>query len=178
IPIPDDVHVLDTEDTDVAHLLKIKPIPDWLKPVPEEERPKTPKPDYVIRKLKLRKVDLEGPDYKIDLVNPKGHRVIPDVSKSLPLGGPPGQLKAANYPDFGIEELIPSLWIESKREYVISTAHVRSYMRILSVVSLKTISRYGYTYLKEIVLRRADYNEYKILGSDFKNLYPNDFEDL
>ncbi|GKD88347.1 hypothetical protein Tco_1363854, partial [Tanacetum coccineum] len=51
-------------------------------------------------------------------------------------------------------------------------------MRILSVVSLKTISRYGYTYLKEIVLRIADYKEYKISESDFKNLHPNDFKDL
>nr|GEU88689.1 putative late blight resistance protein homolog R1B-23 [Tanacetum cinerariifolium] len=53
-----------------------------------------------------------------------------------------------------------------------------SHMRILSVVSLKTISRYDYTYLKEIVLCKADYNEYKISESDFKNLHPNDFEDL
>ncbi|GKC78226.1 hypothetical protein Tco_1129000, partial [Tanacetum coccineum] len=77
------------------------------------------------------------------------------------------KLKAANYPDFGLEELVPSLWIK-----------IRSHMRILSVVSLKTISRCGYTYLKEIVLCRADYKEYKISESDFKNLHPNDFEDL
>ncbi|GJS93822.1 hypothetical protein Tco_0800790 [Tanacetum coccineum] len=51
-------------------------------------------------------------------------------------------------------------------------------MKILSVVSLKTYSRYKYTYLKEIVLRRADYNEYKILESNFKNLHPNNFEDI
>ncbi|GKE94322.1 hypothetical protein Tco_1579177 [Tanacetum coccineum] len=50
-------------------------------------------------------------------------------------------------------------------------------MRILSVVSLKTYERYGYTFLKEIVLRRADYNEYKISEADFKNLHLNDFED-
>ncbi|GJR62468.1 hypothetical protein Tco_1504630 [Tanacetum coccineum] len=55
---------------------------------------------------------------------------------------------------------------------------VRSHMRILSVVSLKTISRYGYTYLKEIVLRIAGYKEYKISESDFKNLHSNDFKDL
>nr|GEU42310.1 histone deacetylase 14 [Tanacetum cinerariifolium]GEX50369.1 histone deacetylase 14 [Tanacetum cinerariifolium] len=40
---------------------------------------------------KLSKADLEGPAYKIDLVNPEGHQVIPDVSKPLPLGCPPGQ---------------------------------------------------------------------------------------
>nr|GEW35038.1 integrase, catalytic region, zinc finger, CCHC-type, peptidase aspartic, catalytic [Tanacetum cinerariifolium] len=219
----------DTEDTDAAHLPKIKPIPDWLKPVPEEERYETPELDWVIGKSKLRKAVLEGPAYKvvrafhsnnislkfqieechllltdqIDLVNPEGHQVIPDVSKPLPLGGPPGQLKAANYPDFGLEELVPSLWIESKREYDISAAYgishwwfkrkefyltrhnapsdhhgVRSHMRILSMVGLKTISRYGYTYLKEIVLRRVDYKEYMISESDFKNMHPNDFEEL
>ncbi|GJW01249.1 hypothetical protein Tco_1556500 [Tanacetum coccineum] len=51
-------------------------------------------------------------------------------------------------------------------------------MWILSVISLKTYERYGYTFLKEIVLRRADYNEYKISKADFKNLHPNDFKDL
>ncbi|GJY20153.1 hypothetical protein Tco_0392719 [Tanacetum coccineum] len=184
---------------------------------------------------KLSKADLEGPTFKlvrpfdknnislqfqmeechllltdqIDLVNPKGNRVLPDVCKLLPLVGPLGQvtiqpqyffnkdleylvlgdkerrndlsiskLKAAYYPDFRLEELVPSRWIESEREYDISTAYVRSHIKILSVVSLKTFSRYGYTFLREIVLRRADYKEYKISEADFKNLYPNDFEDL
>ncbi|GKA75390.1 hypothetical protein Tco_0781768 [Tanacetum coccineum] len=51
-------------------------------------------------------------------------------------------------------------------------------MRILSVVSLKNLERYRYTYLKEIVLRRADYKEYKTSEADFKNMHPNDFKDL
>ncbi|GJZ30501.1 hypothetical protein Tco_0575548 [Tanacetum coccineum] len=51
-------------------------------------------------------------------------------------------------------------------------------MRILSVICIKTYERYGYNYLREIVLRRADYKEYKISEKDFKNLHPNDFEDL
>ncbi|GJT73762.1 hypothetical protein Tco_1033048 [Tanacetum coccineum] len=213
-----------------------------------------------IGKKKLSKSDLEGPAFKVAkafhenntsmqlqmeechrmltdqvyLVNLEGHRLVPDVSKPLPLGGPPGQvtiqpqlffnkdleylmsgdkgrksalsiskLKAAQYLDFGLEELVPSLWIESKREYDINAVYaishwwfmrkefyitrhsapsdrskVRSHMRILSVVSLKTLERYGYAYLKEIVLRRADYKEYKISEADFKNLHPNDFEDL
>ncbi|GKD77753.1 hypothetical protein Tco_1340374, partial [Tanacetum coccineum] len=140
---------------------------------------------------------------KIDLTNPECNQVVPDVSKPLPLGGPPGQLKEANYLDFGLEELVLSLWIESECEYDISEAYsithwwfkrkefyitrhsspsnrraVRSHMRILSVISLKTYERYGYTYLKEIVLRRAGYKDYKISEADFKNLHPNDFEDL
>ncbi|GKB44403.1 hypothetical protein Tco_0889345 [Tanacetum coccineum] len=188
-----------------------------------------------IGKSKLVKADLEGPAYKlvrpfhknsislqfqmeechllltdqIDLMNPKGNRVVHDISKSLPLRGPPGQvtiqtqyffdkdleylvssdkerrnalsiskLKPANYPDFRLEELVPSLRIEIERDYDISAAYVRSHMQILSVVGLKTFSRYGYTYLKEIVLRRAGFKEYKISEADFKNLHPNDFEDL
>ncbi|GJY16327.1 hypothetical protein Tco_0386749 [Tanacetum coccineum] len=45
VRIPDDVHLSDLEDTGAAHLPKIKTRPDWLKPLPEEEAPKTPKPD-------------------------------------------------------------------------------------------------------------------------------------
>ncbi|GKD13378.1 hypothetical protein Tco_1197785 [Tanacetum coccineum] len=171
---------------------------------------------------------------QVDLVNPKGHRLLPDVSKPLPLEGPPGQvtiqpqfffnkdleylisgdtairavlsiskLKVVKYLDFGLEELVPSLWIESERDYNISATYgithwwfkikefyitrhnapsdrhaVRSHMRILSVASLKKFKRYSYAFLKEIVIRRADYKEYKISETDFKNLHLNDFEDL
>ncbi|GJV05561.1 ribonuclease H-like domain-containing protein [Tanacetum coccineum] len=48
VPIPDDVNILDTEDTEAAHLPKIKTRPDWLKPLPKEERPETPKPDWTV----------------------------------------------------------------------------------------------------------------------------------
>ncbi|GJX21646.1 hypothetical protein Tco_0226091 [Tanacetum coccineum] len=65
-----------------------------------------------------------------------------------------------------------------KSKLVKADLEVRSHMKILSVVSLKTFSRYGYTFLREIVLRRADYKEYKISEANFKNLHPNDFEDL
>ncbi|GJU84131.1 hypothetical protein Tco_1291677 [Tanacetum coccineum] len=228
VPIPDDMHISDSKDIGVAHLPKIKTRPDWLKPIPEQERPELPKPDWAVPmndlskiennwanamhwELKLSKADLED---QIDLVNPKGNRVVPNVCKSLPLVGPPGdkerrndlsisKLKAAYYPDFRLKELVLSLWIESEREYDISTAYgishwrfkrkdfyitrysapsdhrvVRSHIKILSVVSLKTFPRYGYTFLSEIVLRRADYKEYKISEADFKNLHPNDFKDL
>ncbi|GKF28526.1 hypothetical protein Tco_0094868, partial [Tanacetum coccineum] len=43
---------------------------------------------------------------------------------------------------------------------------------------IKAYSRYGYDYLSEIVLRRANHQEHTIAEKDFKNLYPNDFEDL
>ncbi|GKA94973.1 hypothetical protein Tco_0817011 [Tanacetum coccineum] len=286
IPISDEGHVSDLEDTDNAHMLKIPNTTTWFRPIPEEERPTSLEPEWVIPlidlpeannnwenafakahqdpdenklhnkiddigsfirwycrrigKEELSKADLEGPAFmmvkgfhennislqfqmeechklltnQIDLVNPEGHQIVPDISNSLPLGGPPGdkkrnralsisKLKAALYPDFGLKELVPSLWIKSEREYDISAAYgitqwwfsrkqfyinkhsepsdhdaVRSHMRILSVISIKTYERYGYNYLREIVLRRADYNEYNISKKDFKSLHPNDFEDL
>nr|GEW24170.1 hypothetical protein [Tanacetum cinerariifolium] len=113
------------------------------------------------------------------------------------------KLKTTYYLDFRLEEFVSSLWTKSKSDYGISSAYgishwlfkhnefyitrhsapsdrnaVRSHMRILSIVSLMTFSRYGYTYLKEIVLRRADYKEYKISEVNFKNLHLNDFEDM
>ncbi|GJU70555.1 hypothetical protein Tco_1256814 [Tanacetum coccineum] len=187
VPILDDMHISDSEDTGTAHLSKIKTRPDWLKPVPEEERPETPEPDWVDWEVKAQQsLDLEGPAFKIDLVNPEGNRVVPDVRKPLPLGGPPerrnalsiSKLKAAFYQDFRLEELVPSLWIESEREYDISATYVRYHMKILSVISLKTFSQYDYTFLREIVLHRADYKEYKISEADFKILHPTDFKDM
>ncbi|GKC97102.1 hypothetical protein Tco_1162544 [Tanacetum coccineum] len=68
--------------------------------------------------------------------------------------------------------------IDISRPLPLCSPPVRTHMRILSVVSLKAYSRYGYDYLKEITLRRADYQEYTIAERDFKNLYPRDFEDL
>ncbi|GKE14708.1 hypothetical protein Tco_1422285, partial [Tanacetum coccineum] len=139
--------------------------PEWLKPIPKEDRPATLEPDWFCKRIgkkKLSKADLKGPAFKVVrpfydnnislqcqmeechlllidqvyLANPKGYRIVPEVSKPFPLGGLPGskerrsamsisKLKAANYPDFGLEELVPSLWIESERDYDISTAYVK-----------------------------------------------------
>ncbi|GJX44569.1 hypothetical protein Tco_0261245 [Tanacetum coccineum] len=253
VPIPDDVNVSDSKDTDTAHLPKIKTRPDWLKPVPEEDRPATPEPDCIIPpnelpetknnwanalassyqdpdeykilrqtgdmssfinwfckrigKKKLSKADLEGPAFKVTIQSQfffnKDLDYLVSGSKERRSALSISKLKADNYLDFGLEELVPSPWIESERDYDISVAYgisywwfkhkefyiirhsassnrskVRSYMLILSVVSLKTFERYVYTFLKETVLRRADYKEYKISEADFKNLHPNDFEDL
>ncbi|GJW90257.1 hypothetical protein Tco_0167810 [Tanacetum coccineum] len=47
-PIPDDMHLSESKDTGADHLSKIKTRRDWLKPLLEEETPKTPEPDWVI----------------------------------------------------------------------------------------------------------------------------------
>nr|GFD05184.1 hypothetical protein [Tanacetum cinerariifolium] len=45
------------QETDIAHIPKIKTRPDWLKPVPEEDRPKNPKPDWIIPPNDLPKTE-------------------------------------------------------------------------------------------------------------------------
>ncbi|GJS89749.1 hypothetical protein Tco_0772385 [Tanacetum coccineum] len=114
------------------------------------------------------------------------------------------KMKGASYPDFGIELLVPKqMWIDDACTYDISAKYNISYwwfnrqkfyidrhesssrrkevgthIRILSVIRIKAYSRYGYDYLSEIVLRRANFQEHTIAKKDFKNLYPNDFGDL
>ncbi|GJU23727.1 hypothetical protein Tco_1157069 [Tanacetum coccineum] len=133
---------------------------------------------------------------QVDWANPEGDQVRINVNRPLPLGGPPGhvtiqtefffnkdleymrfgnkgsmpvlsifKMKVARYPDFGLELLVPEqMWIEDVCTYDISAKYA--------------YSRYGYDYLSEIVLRRADFQEHTIAEKDFKNLYPSDFEDL
>ncbi|GKC58050.1 hypothetical protein Tco_1085648 [Tanacetum coccineum] len=48
IPMPDTAIISDSEDTDSAHLPKIKQRPEWFKPIPEEDKPKTPKPNWSV----------------------------------------------------------------------------------------------------------------------------------
>ncbi|GJZ84830.1 hypothetical protein Tco_0650169, partial [Tanacetum coccineum] len=44
VPIPEDMNILDSEDTGIAHLPSIKTKADWFKPVPDEDRSETPEP--------------------------------------------------------------------------------------------------------------------------------------
>nr|GEV90099.1 hypothetical protein [Tanacetum cinerariifolium] len=269
-PMPDTTNVSDSDDTYSAHLLKLKQRQEWLKPIPDDKRPTTPEPAWVIPtshipdamgKTELTQADFEGQayevikafypnvvhlqfqmeechnmlTYQIDWANPEGDQVRIDISKPLPLSAPPGhviiqtqfffdhdldylrygskgsgkalsisKMKATRYLDFGLELLVPEhMWFNEVCTYDISASYgishwwfnrqkfyiyrhiadssckvVRTHMRILSVVSIKAYSRYGYGYLKEITLRRADYQEYTIAEKDFKILNPNDFEDL
>ncbi|GJQ93502.1 retrovirus-related pol polyprotein from transposon TNT 1-94 [Tanacetum coccineum] len=48
IPILDSSNISDLEDTDFAHLPKIKQRPEWLKPILDDERPTTLEPAWVI----------------------------------------------------------------------------------------------------------------------------------
>nr|GEZ16318.1 hypothetical protein [Tanacetum cinerariifolium] len=116
------------------------------------------------------------------------------------------KIKAAYYHDVGLEQMVPDqMWIEEECKYDIAAMYgishwwfqrqrfyidkhtsegdhkaVRTHMRILSVsvVKIEVLSLYGYDYMKNIILRRADLKEYIIAERDFKYLYPSDFEDL
>ncbi|GKC53468.1 hypothetical protein Tco_1076213 [Tanacetum coccineum] len=172
---------------------------------------------------------------QVDWANQEGDQVRFDVSKPLPLGGPPGhviiqtqfffnkdldylrygskerrpalsisKMKVARYLDFGHKQLVPEqMWIDNECAYDISATYgishwwfnrqrfyidrynvpskrreVRTHMHILSVACIKAFSKYGYDYLSENLVRRADYKVYKIAEKDFKNLYLSDFEEL
>nr|GEU41349.1 hypothetical protein [Tanacetum cinerariifolium] len=103
-----------------------------------------------------------------------------DVSKPLPLGGPPGQVtiqsdfflnKDLEYLRYGSKGSRPALSISKMKAAYYPDAG-------LDVVRIEVFSMYGYDYMKKIVLRRANLNEYVIAEQDFKYLYPSDFEDL
>nr|GEV42792.1 histone deacetylase 14 [Tanacetum cinerariifolium] len=219
ISIPDTTNISDSVDNDSAHLPKFKQRPEWLKLIPDEERPATPEPASVIPtshildftfmhwyyqqmgKTELTKVDFEGQAYEVVKA------FYPDIVHLLNGSGQDlsiSKMKVARYLDFGHELLIPEqMWINEVCTYNISASYgishwwfnrhkfyidrhiadsirkvVRTHMRILSVVSIKAYSRYGSDYLKEITLRRADYQEYMIAKKDFKNLHSSNFEDL
>ncbi|GKB93032.1 hypothetical protein Tco_0979169 [Tanacetum coccineum] len=159
----------DLEDTDNAHIPKVTAA-TWFKPIPEDQRPATPEPEWTIPpndfpepennwanayattrtgKKKLNKADLEGPAFNLVKAFHKNNYIEPAA-----LRRPPGQcnysttfffnkdleylltgdkerkttlsiskLKATRYLDFGLEELVPSLWVKSERDYDISAAY-------------------------------------------------------
>ncbi|GJT53386.1 integrase, catalytic region, zinc finger, CCHC-type containing protein [Tanacetum coccineum] len=84
------------------------------------------------------------------------------------------KMKAAYYPDVGLEQMVPDQIHTSEGD----RRAVRTHMRILSVVRIEVFSLYGYDYMKKIVLRRADLKEYTIAERYFKYMYPSDFEYL
>ncbi|GKF11850.1 hypothetical protein Tco_0049776, partial [Tanacetum coccineum] len=141
---------------------------------------------------------------RVDWPNPEGDQYLRYGSKGSYPALSISKMKAASYPDFGLELLVPEqMWIDDVCTYDVSAKYgishwwftrqkfyidrhdspsrrkeVQTHMRILSVVRIKAYSRYKYDYLSEIVLRRADHQEHKISKKDFKNMYPSDFEDL
>nr|GEX96930.1 hypothetical protein [Tanacetum cinerariifolium] len=195
----------DDEDIGNAHISKVNLWQDWWKPL-KEERPATPAPAWSILSsdVHVPKNNWASVRYQIE----ECHKLLTDseddsilrhnVSKPLPLGGPPGQVtiqydfffnKDLEYLRYGSKGSRPALSISKmKAAYYLDVGlehtsegdrrSVRTRMRILSVVIIEVFSMYGYDYMKKIVLRRADLNEHIIAERDFKYLYPSEFEDL
>ncbi|GKC30571.1 hypothetical protein Tco_1037865 [Tanacetum coccineum] len=136
---------------------------------------------------------------QIDWTNPEGDQVRIDINIPLPLSGPPRHVTVQtqfffnhdlDYLQYGSKGSGQALSISKMKvaryhDFIpIPQTHSNFNKNILrtkctlSVVRIKAYSRYGYDYMKEITLRRADHQEYTIAEKDFKNLYPSDFEDL
>ncbi|GJR05936.1 retrovirus-related pol polyprotein from transposon TNT 1-94 [Tanacetum coccineum] len=125
-----------------------------------------------VNKTELTQADFKGQAYEVvkafypDVIHLyKGSCLALSISK----------MKAASYPDFGLELLVPEqMWIDDVCTYDVSA----KYGTLTGGLLDRTYSRYGYDYLSKFVLRRADHQEHTIAEKDFKNMYPSDFEDL
>nr|GEV08065.1 retrovirus-related Pol polyprotein from transposon TNT 1-94 [Tanacetum cinerariifolium] len=181
-------HLSDDEYSRNDHLPTANSKKGWWKPLLAEERPATPEPTWTIPSSTVSDVEnnwatalvlaYETPAENsllaktrdmTNFLNCKGSSPALSISK----------IKVTSYPAFGLELLMPEqMWIDDVHASLSRRKEIRSTMRILSVVRIKAYSEYGYDYLSEIVLRRADLQEHAIAEKDFKNLHPSDFEDL
>ncbi|GJV57233.1 hypothetical protein Tco_1458238 [Tanacetum coccineum] len=139
--MPDTANISDSEDTDSVHL-----------PKDQVRGSQSLSKNNISLQFQMEECHRMLMD-QVDLVNPEGHQCDYVRQKTVIPGGPPGQCAYGHL----------HWWFKRKEFYI--TRHsapsdrstVRSHMQILNVVSLKTYERYGYPFLKEIVLRRADY---------------------
>nr|GEV53528.1 hypothetical protein [Tanacetum cinerariifolium] len=194
--IPDEkIHLSDDVDSGNDHLPTVDSRKDWWKPLPVEERPATPKPTWTIPSSTVSDVEnnwatvlvlafetlaenslLAKTEDMTNFLNWYCQQVNMTMLTPADLegkGSSPAlsisKIKAASYPDFGLELLVPEqMWIEDVCTYDISAKYdishwwfnrqkfyidrhdspsrrkeVKSHMRILSVVRIKAYLRYG-----------------------------------
>ncbi|GJU86240.1 hypothetical protein Tco_1293786 [Tanacetum coccineum] len=201
--IPDEqVHLSNDEDIRNDHLPKADLRKDWWKPLPEEERPATPEPAWTISSSNVSDVENNWAYALVSTYEPPAKNLLlaktgdmttfmncsrwMSVTRCLQIRLTRRIRKIDEVCTYDISAAygISHWWFNRLKFYIErhdSPSHrreVRKHMQILSVVRIKAYSRYGYDYLSEIVLRRANLQEHKIVEKDFKNLYPSDFEDL
>nr|GEX41831.1 hypothetical protein [Tanacetum cinerariifolium] len=170
------VQFSDDEDSENDHLPKSDSRKDWWRPLPEEDRPVTPKPDWTIpfsttgdimnflnyycpqlNKIVLTPANLEGQAYEVvKALHPDVIYLHPAISIS--------KMKAASYPDFGLKLLVPKQIHASP----LCRKEVRSTMRILSVVRIKAYYRYGDFEDLNLLLLQGHLDH--LLGSDKRML--------
>ncbi|GJZ27232.1 retrovirus-related pol polyprotein from transposon TNT 1-94 [Tanacetum coccineum] len=195
--------------------------PNWFK---QPTRPPTPNPEwnkhqdpltfndlmatpidfskYVLNGLKIENLTqdiLLGPTFNLlkdilDWNNPEGDRYPFDLSKPLPLQGPPGHRTiAADYffnndleylKTYDPEVTYTSSIMKTKvARYEIKVSkfskhNVYSTKAILGVKSVSVKKLHGYGHLEEIVVKRSDQQLYKFKEGDFVDLHLNDIEDM
>ncbi|GKC49784.1 hypothetical protein Tco_1072529 [Tanacetum coccineum] len=117
---------------------------------------------------------------QLDWNNPEGDRCPFDLSKPLPLKGRPGHLTLALTFFFNNNlEYLKSSDPEKKYQLNKFSRHdVYSSMKILSVKSVTVNKLHDYSYLEEIVVKRADRQLYKFKEGNFVNLHLNDIKDM
>ncbi|GKA40078.1 hypothetical protein Tco_0732671 [Tanacetum coccineum] len=111
---------------------------------------------------------------QIDLMNPEGNRVVHDINKPLPLGGPLGQVT-----------IQPQYFFHKDLEYHVSGNKERRHALSISKLKVAYYPDFG---LEELVRhsapsdRNAVRSHMRILSviseADFKNLHPSNFKDL
>ncbi|GJW81546.1 putative reverse transcriptase domain-containing protein [Tanacetum coccineum] len=113
---------------------------------------------------------------KLDWNNPEGDRYSFDLSKPLPLQGPPGhRTVAANYFFNNDLEYLKTSDPEVSK---FSKQNVYSTKAILGVKSVSVKKFHGYGHLEDIVVKRSDQQLYKFKEGDFVDLHLNDIEDM
>nr|GEV73187.1 hypothetical protein [Tanacetum cinerariifolium] len=111
-----------------------------------------------------------------DWANLEGVKYPYDLSKPLLFKGHPVYNKDVGY---GVLHWGPNRQLFYRSQIKRLSRHdVYSTLKILSVVSVTVDKQFGYGYLKEIVVRRADRKLYTFKEGDFINLHLNDIEDM
>ncbi|GKA60731.1 hypothetical protein Tco_0760138 [Tanacetum coccineum] len=128
-----------------------------------------------LKKDKITKGNLEGLVFKLL----KGDRYPYDVSKPLPLQGPPVKVAYNKDVALGISYYGPKRQLFYISQINKTSRHeVYFTMKILSLVRVKVDKQFGYGHLEEILVRRVDQKEYMFKEGDFPRLHLNDIEDM
>ncbi|GJW78036.1 hypothetical protein Tco_0139718 [Tanacetum coccineum] len=171
--------VFDDEDIGSRHVPRVNLNQDWFKPLSKDERPATPETCLVLSLIKS--IVLRSKGNKSSHRNTWKVRQYEGCSKAFP--------SELIHLQFQMEEChklltnqvddrllsISHWWFKRQTFYIDNhsaetnrRAIIRTHMRILSVVKIEVFSIYGYDYMKKIVLRRADDQEYTITKNDSK----------
>ncbi|GJZ04305.1 hypothetical protein Tco_0537580 [Tanacetum coccineum] len=99
---------------------------------------------------------------QVDLVNPEGHQVVPDVSKPLPLGGPPGQvtIQTQHFFNKDLEYLVSVLLMESPTGGL-SAKNSKSQVTVPPLIAIQLDPTCGFSVYKPRAVIYRDRNDQK-----------------